>query len=88
MGHDLHKQTPFYKPRNPEASPFFRIVRERFDEFEKVYPERYEKKYGFWRSVIRSSIDKFLTAITTGCKPPRAAASMTAYMTLERTAAT
>jgi hypothetical protein len=25
------------------ASPFFRIVRERFDEFEKVYPERVDK---------------------------------------------
>ena len=60
MGHDFHKQIPFYKPRNPEASPFFRIVRERFDDFEKIYPERYEKKYGFWRPVIRSSIDKFL----------------------------
>ena len=60
MGHDLHRQSSFYKPRNPEASPFFRIVRERFDDFEKIYPERYEKKYGFWRKVIRSSIDKFL----------------------------
>ena len=58
-GHDLHRQSSFYKPRNPEASPFFRIVRESF-EFEKIYPERYEKKYGFWRKVIRSSIDKFL----------------------------
>ncbi len=60
MGHDLHKQTPFYRPRNPSASPFFRIVQQYFDDFEKVYPERYEKKYGFWRKVIRSSIDKFL----------------------------
>jgi hypothetical protein len=60
MGHDLHKKMPFYRPRNPSASPFFRIVQQYFDDFEKVYPERYEKKYGFWRNVIRSSIDKFL----------------------------
>jgi hypothetical protein len=60
MGHDFHKQTPIYRPRNPAASPFFRIVQQYFDEFERVYPEKYEKKYGFWRKVIRSSIDKFL----------------------------
>ena len=33
----------------PAASPFFRIVQHYFDDFERVYPERYEKKYGFWR---------------------------------------
>jgi len=25
-----------------------------------VYPERYQQRYGYWRPVIRSSIDKFL----------------------------
>jgi hypothetical protein len=32
----------FYRPRDHEASPFFKIVRNRFDEFERVYPERYQ----------------------------------------------
>jgi len=50
----------FYHPRDHEASPFFRIVRDHFDEFEQVYPQRYLQIYGFWRPVIRSSIDKFL----------------------------
>jgi hypothetical protein len=50
----------FYRPRNHEASPFFKIVRDRFNDFERVYPERFQAKYGFWRPVIRSSIDKFL----------------------------
>ena len=36
------------------------MVREHFDEFEKVYPERYQKAYGYWRPVVRSSIDKFV----------------------------
>jgi ribosomal protein S27E len=35
-------------------------VQEHFDEFERVYPERYQKTYGYWRPVIRSSIDKFV----------------------------
>jgi ribosomal protein S27E len=54
------KANNFYRPRNHEASPFFKIVRDRFDDFERVYPERYQQRYGYWRSVIRSSIDKFL----------------------------
>lgn len=48
-----------YRPRNHET-PFFKIVRDHFDDFEKVYPERYQAKYGYWRPVIRSSIYKFL----------------------------
>jgi hypothetical protein len=50
----------FYHPRDHAASPFFRIVRDHFAEFEKVYPERFRQIYGFWRPVIRSSIEKFL----------------------------
>ena len=50
----------FYRPRNHESSPFFKVVRDHFEEFERVYPERFQARYGFWRPVIRSSIDKFL----------------------------
>ena len=28
-----------------------------------VYPERYQKAYGYWRPVIRASIDKFLKPV-------------------------
>ena len=50
----------FYRPRNHEASPFFKIVRDYFDEFERTYPQRFQERYGFWRPVIRFSIDKFI----------------------------
>jgi hypothetical protein len=50
----------FYRPRDHEASSFFKIVRDHFDEFERAYPQRYQDRYGYWRPVIRSSIDKFL----------------------------
>lgn len=49
----------FYRPRNHETQ-FFKIVRDHFDEFERIYPKRYQAKYGYWRPVLRSSIDKFL----------------------------
>ncbi|MBD3391475.1 MAG: hypothetical protein GF410_05580 [Chitinivibrionales bacterium] len=54
------KTGKFYRPRDHAASPFFKVVRERFDEFENVYPSQYQQRYGYWRSVIRSSIDKFI----------------------------
>jgi hypothetical protein len=49
-----------YRHRDHAASPFYKVVRDHVDEFERVYDERYRVKYGFWRAVIRSSIDKFL----------------------------
>jgi hypothetical protein len=50
----------FYRPRDHETSPFFKVVRDHFDEFERVYPEKFQTKYGYWRPIIRTSIDKFL----------------------------
>ncbi|MBD3242937.1 MAG: hypothetical protein GF331_20260 [Chitinivibrionales bacterium] len=50
----------FYRPRDHEASPFFQLVTERFDEFERVYAERYQKLYRFWRLIIRASVQKIL----------------------------
>jgi len=54
------KSGTFYRPRDHEASPLFQVVREYFDEFERVYPERYQKAYGYWRPVIRTSLEKFV----------------------------
>ena len=54
------KKAGFYRPRNHAASPFFKVVRDYFDTFEKVYTEEYQAQYGYWRPVIRTSIDKFL----------------------------
>jgi hypothetical protein len=52
--------TKFYRLRDHESSPFFQLVRERFNEFEAVYPQKFQKQYGYWRPVIRTSIDKYL----------------------------
>jgi hypothetical protein len=44
------KAGKFYRPRNHEAFPFFKAVRERFDGFEKVYDERFRDRFGFWHA--------------------------------------
>ncbi|OGJ91477.1 MAG: hypothetical protein A2268_00570 [Candidatus Raymondbacteria bacterium RifOxyA12_full_50_37] len=49
-----------YRPREPDNSPFFKVITSHFEAFERLYPERFQGKYGFWRPVIRSSLDKFL----------------------------
>ncbi len=57
-----------YLPRNPQASPFFRLVRDHFDEFERVYAERFQPKQDYWRPTctptqsvgVSTAIDKFL----------------------------
>jgi len=50
----------FYHPRNPRASPLFRLLEEHYEEFERVYPERYQQRYGFWRPVVRKAVMDFL----------------------------
>ena len=44
----------FYRPRQPWKSPLYRLVEDHFDEFERVYPDRYQERYGFWRPVVSS----------------------------------
>jgi ribosomal protein S27E len=50
----------FHHPRNPRESPLFRLLEERCEEFERVYPERHQQRYGFFRPVIRKAVLDFL----------------------------
>jgi hypothetical protein len=54
------QDTKFYGRRDPEASPFYKLVTDYFDEFERVYPQRYGLRFGFWRPVMREAIDTFV----------------------------
>ena len=49
-----------YRPRRPRASPLHRLLDGYFRQFELVYDERYQKRYGFWRPVVTTTIEKFL----------------------------
>jgi len=49
-----------YRPRHPQQSPFYRLVERFYVEFEAVYEERYQKRYGFWRPIIGTVVRKFL----------------------------
>jgi hypothetical protein len=49
-----------YRPRHPQQSPFYRWVERFFPEFEAIYAERYQERYGFWRPIIGTVVRKFL----------------------------
>jgi Zn finger protein HypA/HybF involved in hydrogenase expression len=49
-----------YRRREPEKSDFYRIVFHCHEEYEKVYPERFEKEYGYLRKRVIEVINKFL----------------------------
>ena len=60
MSQSHAQQGRFYRPRIPELSPFYKLVSDYFNEFEQIYPRRYEMRFGFWRPIIRKAIDKFM----------------------------
>ena len=49
-----------YEPRNPRDSSLFALVEDYYEEFERVYDERYQQQYGPWRSVIGEVMRKYL----------------------------
>jgi hypothetical protein len=52
--------TALYRPRRPRESPLFRLIERFFPQFEEIYPDRYEKRYGYWRPIVGRVARKFL----------------------------
>jgi hypothetical protein len=49
-----------YEPRNPRLSSLFALVEDYYEEFERVYDERYHQQYGPWRRVVGEVMRKYL----------------------------
>jgi len=49
-----------YHPREPKKSALWQILDRHFEEFERNYSEKFEKKYGFFRRVIGEVVRAFL----------------------------
>ncbi|MHC4083537.1 MAG: IS91 family transposase [Planctomycetota bacterium] len=60
MGCTAARLAPVYRPRQPRASPLWQLLDRYFDEFQRVYDDRYQKRYGYWRPVIAASVRRFL----------------------------
>jgi hypothetical protein len=49
-----------YQPRNPRATSLYALVEDYYEEFERVYDDRYQQQYGPWRPVIGEVMRKYL----------------------------
>jgi hypothetical protein len=43
-----------------DETPLYRLVEDHFHELERIWDERYERDYGFWRPVVRQVVEQFL----------------------------
>lgn len=48
-----------YNPRNPLKSQYYRCVEAKFEKLERVWDERYQNKYGYWRPHVMDVIYNF-----------------------------
>ncbi len=49
-----------YKPRKPQDSQYYHCVEDHFEEFERIYDDRFPKKYGFLRPYVKQVIYRYL----------------------------
>ena len=49
-----------YRARNPKKSPLWQCAHRHYHQFEEVYPERYQRRYGILRPIIPEVVHKFL----------------------------
>jgi len=44
----LPEACPVYRPRKPHLTPHYPCIQDHFETLEQVYPQRFEKHFGFW----------------------------------------
>ena len=48
-------------PRKPHLTPFYQCVQDHYETLEQVYPERFAKRYGFWRPYLKQVMVHYLS---------------------------
>lgn len=49
-----------YRARSPRATPLYSLFEHHFDEVRGQWEERFERRYGFWRSFIDEQVRRYL----------------------------
>ena len=44
---------PVYRQRNPQSTPYYQCIEDHFEAFERVYEDRFERQYGFYRPYVK-----------------------------------
>ncbi len=55
------RETPaLYRPRRPEQTVFYRLVRDHFEHFALIHEDSFEPRDGPLRPVVRKVVNQFL----------------------------
>ncbi len=49
-----------YRARSPRATPLYRLFETHFDEVRGEWEERFERRFGFWRSFVDEQVLRYL----------------------------
>ncbi len=55
-----HFDAGIYRPRNSQASGYFRCVQDHFEQLQIHWQDRYASRYGFWRGYVTDVIYRYL----------------------------
>jgi hypothetical protein len=53
-------QSAVYRQRRPRDSSLYQLIDRYYEEFQRVYAQRYQRRYGFWRPAIGAAVRRFL----------------------------
>ena len=49
-------KTGVYRPRRPRDAPLYQLIDRYYDDFQRIYAERYQRRYGYWRPAIGEAV--------------------------------
>lgn len=49
-----------YLPRSPRKNRYYRLVEDHYEQLERIWDQKYQQKYGYWRPYVTDVIYKFL----------------------------
>jgi hypothetical protein len=56
----LAAPTAVYRSRNSQATDYYRCVEDHLETFVRIYEERFERTYGFFRPYLQKVIYRYL----------------------------
>ncbi len=52
--------SPLYRPRNPRATYLYQLLDTHFETLKRLWEERFENRYGFWRGFYETAVNRYL----------------------------
>jgi hypothetical protein len=49
-----------YRPRNPRASSLYQVLETHFETLKRLWEERFERRYGFWKTYWDPAVFSYL----------------------------